>query len=144
MSEYVFSGRVKALAEALIEKMPEFEKIRESAPAIAYLEADKKKHSHGEAVYGDCEKVKPKMREFMAYDYIITVYTPNCEALTVNQWKLLLYHELLHIDCERSESGELLCRIRPHNIQDFHEITDRFGTYWDEDDSVPDIMEGIE
>lgn len=140
---YIHSKMVRGMAEMLINKHPDLTEVRSASPNIAYLESDKAKTRNGGAVYADCEKVKPKMKEFMDYDYIITVYMPNCRELTENQWKILIFHELLHVDCERNLEGELTCRIRPHNIEDFHEVTDRFGTYWVQDASVGDILEGL-
>ena len=143
MIEYVKSDFIKSIAEELIEKHPDLAHIKECEPSIAYMEADYKKKKAGGVVYADCEKVKPKMREFMAYDYVITAYMPNCEDLSPNQWKILIYHELLHVGCKRDDDGSLVCKIRPHNIEDFHEVVDRFGLYWAEDNSVGDIMEGL-
>ena len=140
---YVHSEFVKAIAEELIEKHPDLITVKEASPVIAYLESDKGKSHNGGIVHADCEKVKPKMKEFVAYDYIITAYMPNCAELTENQWKILIFHELLHVDCDRDLDGVLTCRIRPHDIEDFHQVTDRFGTYWSQDQSVGDILEGM-
>lgn len=86
-----------------------------------------------------CEKVKPKMKEFMSQDYVITVY-PEYHNLTLNQKQVLIYHELLHIDCYRDSDGILNCSIRQHDIQDFHAVVDRFGQYWLHNEDLPDIV----
>lgn len=131
MANFEFSEAMKGLAEGLIESVPEFDYIKMAAPRIAYLESDQEKTSHGMLTYGDCEKVKPKMKEFMDYDYIITFYVNNIRHLDGEQLKILMMHELYHIDCERDGNDELTCRIRPHDIQEFGFIRDKFGIDWD-------------
>ena len=129
---YTKSEYVRDIAENLIENLddPYMKQIKAAAPAIAYREGDGKKKSNGMVVHADCEKVKTSNKQYMAYDYIITVYSKNCEYMTEEQFELLLYHELLHIDCVRTEDGELHCKIRQHDVQDFKEITYRFGEDW--------------
>lgn len=127
------SDLVKEIAEAVLDRMPQLAYIRDSGVRIAYMESDQKKRKNGGPVYADCEKVKPKFRAQMPYDFIITVYSKNCTAMTGDTLRLLLFHELMHVGAQRDEEGDLRTWIRPHDVEDFHEITDRVGTYWAEE-----------
>lgn len=129
-AKYEFSEELKDMAEELIEKVPEFRNIKVLAPKIAYMVSDQKKTSKGMTVHGDCEKVKPKMKRIMPYDYIITFYTNNIKHMTSDQLRILMMHELYHIDCGEDDEGNLSCNIRPHDIQDFRFVTDKYGLDW--------------
>lgn len=143
MTEYRESDFVREIAEELIEKLPDFREIREAEPVIYYQESNKRSRG-ARIIFGDCTKATDKMRAVVKCDYVITINMPNCEGFTMNQMRLLIYHELLHIDCKRDEDGNLTRRIRPHNLEDFHEVVDRFGTWWEADSSVGDILEDCE
>ena len=129
--KFEYCERMKDIAEEMIEKVPEFECIREAQPRIAFLMSNQKKKSRGVLVYGDCEKVKPKMQAFTNFDYIITFYEKNIEHLDSDQIEILMMHELYHIDCSREEDGSLTCNVRPHDIQEFSFISDKYGVAWD-------------
>lgn len=141
---YEHSEQMKMLAELLIDKLPDLAQIKAAAPNIAYMTCDTAKRKNGSVVFGDCEKVKPQMHAFMGYDYIITFYSPNILGMTFNQIKMLMYHELLHVDCVRDDLGELTCKIRQHTLQDFACIVDKYGNHWATEEDVPDILEGME
>ena len=133
MSErYELSEELKALAEEVISDREDLQHILTSGVQIGYMVSDKKKKSHGMIVQGDCEKVKPKNRKFVPFDFIITFYEHHVDGLDADQLKLLMYHELLHVGAERLEDGELRTWVRPHNIQDFREIVDVHGLDWSE------------
>lgn len=128
---------MKAIAENLINNLdcPYMQQIRDAKPAIAYRECDSMKKSNGRTVHADCEKVKPSNKQYMNYDYIITTYPRNCVTMTEVQFEILIYHELLHIQCYRMSDGQLDCKIRAHDIQDFTRITQQYGEFW----SYPDV-----
>lgn len=130
--EFYLSEKVEEIAEQVIKENDElFGFIKEHDVKIGYMVSTKKKKSRGGIVHADCEKVKPKNRKFVPYDFIITVYERNCLDLDTVQWKLLMVHELLHVGARREEDGTLRTWIRPHDLQDFRMITDVYGTDWD-------------
>ena len=73
---------------------------------------------------------------FLPFDFIITFYEPNIYYMTENQKKILMLHELKHIDV-----GERGLTIRPHDIEDFKSIIKTYGLEWnDMDQDLPDIL----
>ena len=62
-------------------------------------------------------------------DFIITVFEPNVENFTEEQIRILLFHELLHIGIEE-DGNEEKYYVRPHDLEDFKLIIERFGIEW--------------
>jgi hypothetical protein len=74
----------------------------------------------------------------LPYDFLITFYDPCVAVLTTNQKKLVMYHELRHIEITQKGFG-----VRPHDIEDFEEILHSFGLKWNAfGNDVPDILAG--
>ena len=121
--------RYELIGRDLIATEPELEYIRNSDVQIAFLASDNPKKSKGKLVFGECEKVPPKYRWCIREDFTITVFEPNVEHFTEEQYKMLIFHELLHIGIELGEDKETYS-IRPHDLEDFRIIIDRFGTNW--------------
>jgi predicted metallopeptidase len=117
------------IAAELIEEEPALEYIAESNVTIVYLSSDSEKTNKGKVVCGQCEKVPDKYRWGIPADFTITVFEPNVEKFTDEQIKILLFHELLHIGIEEDGNEERYF-IRPHDLEDFKLIIDRFGTEW--------------
>lgn len=115
-------GRIEAIAEGLIEELPELNGL--DGVSICYQRGLGRRKAGGRTVYADCRKVPEWLKEFVPIDYIITVYEP-AESLTEEGLRVLMHHELLHI---RIEDGKY--RIRTHDVQDFRAITDVYGTDW--------------
>jgi len=105
--------------------------IRHSDATIVYLSSDKEKKSKGKAVCGECEKIPDKYKWAIPADFTITIYEPNVVAFTEEQMKILIFHELLHVGIEYRNDGSEAYSIRPHDIEDFRTIIDRFGLDWD-------------
>ena len=131
MAEYrTIENRYAKIAEELIRTEPALEYIRRSPADIAYLASDAEKKSKGRLVYGECEKVPAKYRWAILEDFTITIYEPNTEYFTAEQMKILLFHELLHIGIDYGEDDEPKYSVRPHDLEDFRLIADRFGPDW--------------
>ena len=129
---------LQELGEAIINRFPRFSFIREFNIKIGYVRSYKNKVSEGKTTLADCQKVTSSYQAYLPYDVLITFYDPNVAILTVNQRKLVMYHELRHI--EMTPKG---VRIRPHDIEDFEEILRSFGLQWNAfGNDVPDILAG--
>ncbi len=110
-------------------------------PAVSYIsEADiavgvvastvEKKRSGGTAIIkADCRKVPAYWKMFTPYDFLVTVYEPNCQGMTEEQLRTLFLHELLHIGVNPKDP--LKTYVRDHDLQDFRLIIDRYGVDWD-------------
>jgi hypothetical protein len=131
------SQEMKNMADMIIDKYIMF--IREFDIRVGYVSCNEaKKDRQGKIVNAECIKIKPWMKAYLPYDYIIVFYEFNIMYFNSNQRKILMYHELEHIDM-----GERGLRIRHHDIEDFRNIVDKFGTGWsDYDANVPDILAG--
>lgn len=80
---------------------------------------------------GECEKVQSKNQWAMNYDYTITVYKKNVQHMDQDQLRVLIFHELLHIEILYDpETGKETYSVRKHDLQDFKSIIDRFGVNW--------------
>lgn len=110
-------------------------------PALAYIsEADiavgvvastveKKKDGGQIVVKADCRKVPAYWQMFTPYDFLVTVYEPNCQGMTEKQLRILFLHELLHIGVNPKDP--LKTFVRDHDLQDFRFVVDRYGVDWD-------------
>jgi len=110
----------------LIRTVPSLRWINESEISVGYLTSDFKKTSNGRLVFGECRKVPAWAAPFIPYDFLIIIYEVNIMLFTPEQIKMLLHHELLHI--EQSEKGAF--RVKPHDVEDFREIIDKYGLDW--------------
>ena len=124
--EYAYIGM------ALISVVPEFEPLKNAT--IIYLKSNHKKKSHGKKVLGQCEKVQDKNKWAIAADFTITLFEPNIEGLKDTQIAAVIYHELLHAGYTNDMETPW---IIPHNIEDFKEVLDRFGTDWNYPGAIP-------
>lgn len=122
------------IARELIETESSLEDILSSNVQIIYLSSNHKKKNGEKVVFGQCEKVQEKYKWSIPCDFTITVFEPNCEGFTEDQFKILLFHELLHVGIELKEDGTESYSIKGHDLEDFKEIIERFGTNWAEVD----------
>ena len=111
------------MAHELIENEEDLKYLRKPPVTIVYLESTHKKKSGGRAVLGQCEKVQEKNKWGIPADFTITIFQPNVEELTIEQLRIVLFHELLHI-------GRDFESIEPHDLNDFRYIVNRFGADW--------------
>ena len=118
------------LADYVIENYVELEDLKEHPCMIAYLGSSKKKKSNGMTVRAECTKFSNQYKWLGDYDFFITVYEKNCEGMTDEQMEILMLHELMHIGVDVDDYGEAHYFIRPHDVQDFREILERFGVDW--------------
>ena len=118
----------------LIETEPSLDDILNSNVQIVYLSSQHKKKNGEKVVFGQCEKVQEKYKWSIPCDFTITVFEPNCEGFTEEQIKILLFHELLHVGIEFKEDGTESYSVKDHDLEDFKEIIERFGTNWAEVD----------
>lgn len=97
-------------------------------PRIAYLWSDSEKRNSktGKVTYADTSKQSEKQSVVSGTDFIITFYRPNCEALSEEQMKILMEHELMHIGI--TADGDFF--INPHDLEDFTPIVEKYGVDW--------------
>jgi len=128
MINYYRSEDLSRIADELIRTEEKFEHLREGGCRIGYQYSDQAKKSHGKDVFADTEKVKDKFKQFMAYDFIITFYTPCTDELDEEHLQRLMYHELSHVgyDAENDTFS-----IIPHDLEDFKDVIGKWGLDWE-------------
>lgn len=125
------SKRYKKIGEKLISKWAEFEYIRDSDVRIVFLASDKEKKTNRKRVLADCAKVGERYEWCCPYDFMITVYEPNCIALGRKQMEILIAHELMHVGID-VEGIQPSYYVVPHDVEEFDRIIERFGLHWEE------------
>ena len=116
---------LRVLAEKVVEEHGNLSGLKEILPAIVFMYSNESKKNRKKVVYADTELVKDKYRALVPYYFIITFYEPNVADLDEECMNVLMYHELRHVGWD----GEK-CFIVPHDIEDFKDIIDKFGTSW--------------
>lgn len=127
------SHRYEELGEAVIGEHPELAFIHHYQVKIGYMVSNKKKKSSGRAVFADCRKVQDYYKaEFIPYDFLITVYQENCDAaaFTEEEYRILMFHELLHVRADMNDKGDIKFSVAPHDIEDFAVILRQYGLGW--------------
>ena len=114
----------------LIKSEQLLDDIRQSEATIIYLSSDKEKKSKGKTVFAECEKINSKYKWAIPCDFTITVYEPNVIALNDEQMRILIFHELLHVGIEYMNDGSEKYSVKPHDVEEFRAIIDRFGIDW--------------
>ena len=104
--------------------------IANSQATIIYLSSEHKKISSGKKILGQCEKVADKYKWGIPCDFTITIFEPNVEGMSEEQLRMLIFHELLHVGIEYNADGTETYSVKPHDLEDFKLIIDRFGTDW--------------
>lgn len=122
---YKTDDTLAALADKVIQSRPELESLQYCR--IGYLYADKEKKSKNKTTYADTEKVSDKMKALAPFDFVITFYQPSCKDLPADRMEILMYHELRHIGYDATEGN---CWIVPHDLEDFKDIIEKYGTDW--------------
>ena len=106
--------------------------IRNSQATIVYLESDYEKTDKGRKVCGQCEKVQDKYKWGIPADFTITLFTPNVAEKSDEAIKRIILHELLHVGIEFNNDGTESYSVKPHDIEDFKYMIDKYGTDWSE------------
>lgn len=124
-----FSEKFEKIGKELLKTEDALEVLNNSNARIIFLESDKIKKNKGKTIFAECEKVADKNKFAIDADFIIRVYRWNCLAagFTESQYKILIYHELLHAGVKYDKKGKEQFYIVPHDIEDFRLVTDRFG-----------------
>lgn len=78
-----------------------------------------------------CMKATREVKHYSGHDYLIEVSGELWDMLDKDTRKMLLYHELLHIDpVFKAKNQEWKMQLRKPDFSDFYEINDSFGNVW--------------
>src|SRR5690625_94735 len=78
-----------------------------------------------------CMKATREVKYYSGNDYLIQVSGELRDMLDDDTRKMLLYHELLHIDpVFKAKNQEWKMQIRRPDFADYYEINDKYGNEW--------------
>ncbi|MDO4460665.1 MAG: putative metallopeptidase [Clostridia bacterium] len=120
------------IANKLIAELPEFEELRDSGVRIAFLESDEEKKKNRKIIFGDCAAVNKSRYDWCCpFDFLITVYKPNCELFGFDRDKYitLIRHELHHAGVD-NDGDEPKYYVIPHDVEEFWDIINDKGLDW--------------
>ena len=80
----------------------------------------------GRITYGKAEKVSAKAQVHVPYDFIIWLANDRYQSLAPLQREALIDHELCHCQWDMDTGAS----IRPHDVEEFTEILQRYGYWW--------------
>ncbi|WP_050769603.1 putative metallopeptidase [Thermosinus carboxydivorans] len=127
-AEYFDAPEVEVIAKELIEDHhPNLCQAK-----IKYLFRTGDWESKGKTILGKAEKLNDKIKHLAGYDFIITINQIMFFAMTPQQRRALVDHELTHCFVDEDDSGNPVYKILPHDVEEFHSIIRRHGL-WQED-----------
>lgn len=139
---YEYSTEYEELGLAVINAIPELWTITEAGIRVGFLKSYKEKKSGRKRILGECINVPELYSDLLHVDFLIVIYEKNVVGLSLDQMKILLWHELKHIGIKETD-GEPIYIVNPHDREEFDSIIDRAGLYWAEPGAdVPDIFAG--
>jgi hypothetical protein len=78
-----------------------------------------------------CMKASREVKYYSGNDYLIEVSGELWDMLDEETQKMLLHHELLHIDpVFKAKNQEWKMNIKKPDFQDYYQINDKFGNEW--------------
>tara|TARA_R100001143_G_C3361139_1_gene136022 strand:- start:18726 stop:19220 length:495 start_codon:yes stop_codon:yes gene_type:complete len=78
-----------------------------------------------------CMKASREVKYYSGHDYLIEISGELWDMLDNDTKKMLLYHELLHIDpVFKAKNQEWKMQVRRPDFSDYYEINDKFGNEW--------------
>jgi hypothetical protein len=125
---YYLTGQYDEWADEIIKEKRQ--DIIDAGISVGFISSTKeKKHGRIKLVLGECRKVQEIEKLYCPHDFLIIIYELNCEGLTDEQMKILLWHELEHIGID-PETGEFY--VKPHDVEEFDDIINAHGLHWQE------------
>lgn len=78
-----------------------------------------------------CMKATREVKHYSGNDYLIEVSGDLWDMLDKDTKKMLMYHQLLHIDpVFKAKNQEWKMKVRRPDFSDFYEINDKYGNEW--------------
>ena len=128
-NDYKITNEYDHVLADLLQTEEELDYISECGVSVGIVASSQKKKKGNMLVHADCRKVQDIYKLYCPYDFIITVYERNILYFTDEQIRILLFHELLHIQVSGS-GDDLKLSVKDHDINDFALIYKRYGLDW--------------
>lgn len=81
-------------------------------------------------VAGRCIKANKELNHFSGYDYIIEISKEIWDLISQKSKELLILHQVMHIKITYNKQGNPSYSLRPHDVQDFVELIEKYGVNW--------------
>ena len=127
MAIYTRNEILTEIGRQVIESDPDLQHL--NYIRIGYQTSDGAKKAGEKVVYADCTKISDKQAAFTGVDFIITFYLENLRGMSEEGLRRIMFHELLHVGVDVDGKRTIV----PHDVEDFRECIDRWGTDWAED-----------
>ena len=79
---------------------------------------------------GRCIRAGKELKFFSDYDYLIEISAEYWDNLTEQSRKILVLHELMHIDIRYTKQGKEIFGTKPHDVEDFAILLQKYGLHW--------------
>jgi hypothetical protein len=127
--DYERNTETEQIVWQIVGEIEDFDDIRIAQPKICVLDCSKPKKSEGRLVFADIKPVPEQYKALCEFDYIITIYTHNTALLNDMQFRILLEHELRHVNIINGSKGIVYGTVG-HDFEDFYAIIDKYGIEW--------------
>ena len=127
--DYERNTETEQIVWQIVGEIEDFDDIRIAQPKICVLDCSKPKKSEGRLVFADIKPVPEQYKVLCEFDYIITIYTHNTALLNDMQFRILLEHELRHVNIINGSKGIVYGTVG-HDFEDFYAIIDKYGIEW--------------
>lgn len=94
---------------------------------IAYLWCSKDMKSGGKIALAQVQKVGPRVKALLEYDFIITISSPIWKTLSDEARYGILDHELYHIFVDEDSAGEPKYQLLKHDVEEFTNVVLNHG-----------------
>ena len=125
---YWKASDIEDIAKRVMIKYGDVSHLRNPRCRIAYQHCDRMKKEKQKVVLADTTLINEKLKVFLHYDFLITVYDGSCIGLDEERMERLVYHELKHVGFEDDDPCKYY--IISHDIEDFRDVVDKWGTDW--------------
>lgn len=122
------------LAMAIIRRHPKvFKQVPNLQDVLFVMDDEARPTSGGSPILARVSKIPRRYEPHIKQGdkiFMLEWFAKNQAGMTVNQRYLLMAHQLLHFEFLAGEGDDSTFTLRPHDIQDFKLILDRFGHQW--------------
>ena len=120
MKEYHEDINVERIADEVIKDF-----VFPEQPLIKYLKLAAEKCSY----LGKCSLATGKWKYLIDKDFVVEVWGKWWDEATDVQKRALLYHELSHIGYKEKGDGEIVWKVKEHDVEEFQDVVKKYGPW---------------
>ncbi len=127
VQQVVFEMKQSQEIQALIREMVQENNIDTGSAKVCGLMVTP---SINKTTAGRCIRAGKELKFFSDYDYIIQISRDYWDNLTEQARKILVLHEVMHIDIRYTKQGKEVFGMRQHDVEDFAVLLEKYGLHW--------------